>query len=374
MKDGSKVNKAEVNNSRRKVLLAGAGAAAAFGLASPAIAQSRPSLRWRMVTSYPKNLDNLDGGCRLLAKYVSEITDGQFEIQVFAAGEIVPALTVLDAVQAGTVECGHSTGYYYVGKEPALAFQSGVPFGFNVRQHDAWMNHGGGLALVRELFDQFNVHVIPSGNTGAQMAGWFRKELKTIDDFNGLKFRTSGMAGQILTRVGVVPQQIGGGDIYPALERGTIDAAEWVGPYDDERLGFYKVARYYYAPGWHEGSNENALMVGKNHWDALPRAYKTALEVACGAVKTWMVSKYDADNPAALRRLIANGAQLRLFSRDILDALFNASEMHYGELSSTNPRFKKVHDSWSAFRREETAWFRVNETQYDTYMSSRFTR
>jgi TRAP-type mannitol/chloroaromatic compound transport system substrate-binding protein len=307
----------------------------------------------------------------LLAKYVSELTDGRFEIQVFPAGELVSGLAVLDAVQNGTVELGHTSGYYYIGKEPALAFDTGIPFGLNARQHEAWLTHGGGLALVRETMAPFNIWSIPSGNTGAQMAGWFRKEINSVEDLKGLKFRTAGLTGQILARVGVVAQLIAAGDIFPSLERGTIDAAEWVGPYDDERLGLQKVARFYYAPGWQESSTQVSLLVGRNHWDGLPRAYQAVLEAACGTVKSWMLSKYDNENPAALKRLVAGGAQLRLFSRDILNALFNAAELHYVELAGKNAQFKKLYDSWLPYRREETSWFRVNETQYDGFMASR---
>ena len=253
-------------------------AAAGAAIASPAVAQSQPALKWRMVTSYPKSLDTLDGGCRLVAKIVSDLTDGQFQIEVFAAGEIVPALGVVDAVQNGTVEMGHSASYYYVGKDPALAFDTCLPFGLNARQHIAWMTHGGGAALVQEVFSNYNIRVFPCGNTGAQMAGWFRKEIKTVDDFKGLKFRTGGLAGQVLAKLGVVTQQIGAADIYPALERGTIDAAEWVGPRDDEKLGLQKVAQYYYAPGWAEGSAQVSLYVGQNHFDKLPANYKAAIE------------------------------------------------------------------------------------------------
>ncbi|QCI67063.1 TRAP transporter substrate-binding protein [Phreatobacter stygius] len=349
-------------------------AATAAVVASPAVAQSQPQLRWRMVTSYPKSLDTLDGGCRMLAKIVSDLTDGRFDIQVFAAGEVVPALAVLDAVQNGTVEMGHTASYYYVGKEPSLAFDTCLPFGLNARQQNAWMTHGGGAALMQELFAPYNIKVFPAGNTGAQMAGWFRKEIATVEDLRGLKFRTGGLVGQILTKLGVVPQQIAAGDIYPALERGTIDAAEWVGPHDDERLGLQKVARYYYAPGWAEGSAQVSLYVGQSRFDGLPPAYKSAVEQASAAVNTWMLGKYDNDNPAALRRLVASGAQIRLYSREVLTAAFDASEQLYAELSAKDPKFKKIFDAWNAYRREESLWFRVNELQFDSYMAFRLGR
>lgn len=349
-------------------------AAPAAAIASPAIAQSQPQLRWRMVTSYPKSLDTLDGGCRLLAKLVSELTDGRFDIQVFAGGEVVPALAVLDAVQNGTVEMGHTASYYYVGKDPAFSFDTSVPFGLNTRQHNAWMLQGGGAALMDELFSTYNVKAIPAGNTGAQMAGWFRKEIGSVDDLKGLKFRTGGLVGRVMAKLGVVVQQIAAGDLYPALERGTIDAAEWVGPHDDERLGLQKVARYYYAPGWAEGSAQVSLYIGRERFESLPPAYKAAVTQACAAVNSWMLAKYDNDNPAALRRLVAGGAQIRLFSREVLTAAFDAAEQVYAEINAANPRFKKIYESWNAYRREESLWFRVNELQFDSYMAYRLGR
>lgn len=352
------------------VTLAGAAAA----VASPAIAQSQPSLKWRMVTSYPKSLDALDGGCRLLAKIVNDLTDGKFDIQVFAAGEVVPALQVLDAVQSNTVEMGHSASYYYIGKNPALAFDTCLPFGLNARQQNAWMTHGGGAALMQEVFAPYNIRVFPAGNTSAQMAGWFRKEIKTVEDFQGLKFRTGGLAGQVLAKLGVVPQQLGAADVYPALERGTIDAAEWVGPYDDERLGLQKVAKYYYAPGWAEGSAQVSLYVGQKHWDDLPANYKAAIEAACATVNGWMLAKYDNGNPAALKRLVAAGAQVRIYSREVLNALFDATEKLYAELSAQNPQFKKVYESWNMYRQEELFWWRINELSFDSFSAARFGR
>jgi TRAP-type mannitol/chloroaromatic compound transport system substrate-binding protein len=349
-------------------------AAVGTAVTSPAVAQSQPALKWRMVTSYPKSLDTLDGGCRLVAKIVNDLTDGQFQIDVFPAGELVPALGVMDAVQNGTVEMGHSASYYYVGKDPALAFDTCLPFGLNARQHIAWMTHGGGTALMQELFSNYNIRVLPCGNTGAQMAGWFRKEIKTVDDFKGLKFRTGGLAGQVLAKLGVVTQQIGAAEIYPALERGTIDAAEWVGPRDDEKLGLQKVAQYYYAPGWAEGSAQVSLYVGQNHWDKLPANYKAAIEAATATVNSWMLAKYDHDNPMALKRLVAAGAQVRVYSKDILNAAFDAAEQLHTGLNAENPRFKKIYDSWNAYRREESQWFRVNELSFDSFAAGRYNR
>jgi len=235
---------------KRRDLLKAAGAGmAASAVAAPAIAQSMPEIRWRLTASWPKSLDTAYGSCETLARYVAEATDGKFQIQSFAAGEIVPSLQALDAVQNGTVEACHTATYYYIGKDPTWALFCAAPFSLNARQQNAWYYDGDGLKLLNEFGRKFNVYSLVAGNTGAQMGGWFRKEIKTVDDLRGLKFRIGGWAGKTLQKLGVVPQQIAPGDIYPALEKGTIDAAEWVGPYDDEKLGFYKIAQYYYYPG-----------------------------------------------------------------------------------------------------------------------------
>ena len=237
---------------RRKFLrtaaLGAGGVASVSTLAAPAIAESMPELKWRLASSFPKSLDTLYGTGETFARYISEMTDNKFNVRIFAAGEIVPGLQVLDAVQNGTVEMGHSAGTYYVGKETTLAFDTALPFGTNSRQQEAWMRWGGGRELLNEVYKDYNVYSLGCGLTGAQMGGWFRKEIKSVDDFKGLKFRIAGIAGQVINKIGGVAQQIAGGDIYPALEKGTIDGAEWVGPYDDQKLGFNKIAPYYYYP------------------------------------------------------------------------------------------------------------------------------
>ena len=347
-----------------------AGGATLAALPMPAIAQSAPELRWRMPSSFPKSLGTLYGGAELLCKRVAEITDNKFQIRPFAPGEIVPALQVLDAVQAGTVEVGHTASYYYVGKDPTFAFGSTVPFGFNTRQQQAWMIHGGGLDLMNELLKDYNIHSVIAGNTGAQMGGWFRKEMKTAEDYKGLKFRIAGLAGQVIQKLGGVPQQIGGADIYPALEKGTIDAAEWVGPYDDEKLGFQKVAKYYYYPGWWEGNAQLWTYVNLQKWAELPEAYKAAYNAASAEANVWMQAKYDTDNPAALRRLVASGTELRPFSREMMQAAYKASFEVYDEISATNAKFKKVYESWKAFREDEFLWFRVAENTFENFVYS----
>ncbi|MGE0719979.1 MAG: TRAP transporter substrate-binding protein [Alphaproteobacteria bacterium] len=356
---------------RRSFLRGGAaGAATAIGttLAAPAIAQSSPEVRWRLTSSFPKSLDTLFGGAELITKRVAAMTDGKFQIRAFAAGEVVPALQALDAVQNETVEMAQTASYYYVGKDPTFAFDTTLPFGPNARQQSAWMRHGGGGELMGEFFRQYNAIAFPCGNTGAQMGGWYRKELKSVDDLKGLKFRIAGFAGMVFQKLGVVPQQLPATDIYPALEKGTIDAAEWVGPYDDEKLGIHKVAPYYYYPGFWEGQAQLSAFINVNAWNKLPESYKAALQSACAEALVDMQARYDTLNPQALRRLVAAGAQLRPFPREILAACYKAATEIYDETSAKNASFKKVYESWKKFRDEQFLWFRVSENSYENFV------
>src|SRR4249919_304080 len=298
---------------RRDFLKVSAAGAAATAVASPAIAQSSPEIKWRLTSSFPKSLDTIYGGAEQVSKYVAEMTDNKFQIQVFAAGELAPGLQALDATANGTVEMCHTVSYYYVGKDPTFAIYASVPFGLNARMQNSWWYQGGGEQLANDLFKKHGVIGFPCGNTGTQMGGWFRKEIKTVADLSGLKFRIGGIAGQVLQKVGVVPQQIAGGDIYPALEKGTIDAAEWVGPYDDEKLGFQKVAKHYYYPGWWEGGAMLHNFINIDKWNSLSPTYKSIVRTCSEMANTWMQSKYDAANPAALKRLVAAGAKLQPF-------------------------------------------------------------
>ena len=358
---------------RRKFLhtagVGGAAVAAASTLAAPAIAQSMPEIKWRLASSFPKSLDTIYGAGEDFAKRVAALTDNKFQIRVFAAGEIVPGLQVVDAVQNETVECGHTASYYYVGKDPTFAFDTAVPFGLNTRQHNAWVYYGGGLELMREFYKDYNLTSFLMSNTGGQMGGWWRKEIKTPEDLKGVKMRIGGFAGQVLSKLGVIPQQLAGGEIYPALEKGTIDAAEWVGPYDDQKLGFNKVAPYYYYPGWWEGSAALSLYVGLKAYDALPALYKEAIASAAGETNVKSVAKYDSLNPRALRELVAAGTKFLPFPQPVMEACFNAANELYAETVAKNPKFKKVFDSWKPFRSEEVLWFRVVENTFDNFMA-----
>lgn len=353
---------------RQFVQAAGLGLAAA-AIAKPAIAQSAPEIKWRLTSSFPKSLDTIYGAAETFSKAVAEATDGKFQIQVFAGGEIVPGLQAADAVTNGTVEMCHTAPYYYVGKDPTFAFATSVPFGLNSRQQNAWFYHGGGMDLMNEFFKGFNIHSMPGGNTGTQMGGWFRKEIKTPADFNGLKMRIGGLAGKVIAKLGAVPQQIAGGDIYPALEKGTIDAAEWVGPYDDEKLGFNKVAPFYYYPGWWEGGASLHFFTNTAKWAELPKSYQAILTSAAAMANVDMQAKYDARNPGAIKRLVRDGgAQLRPFSPEIMEACYKAATDLYAEIAGTNANFKKVHDAYMAFRNEEYLWFQIGEYTYDSFM------
>ncbi|MBM6592397.1 TRAP transporter substrate-binding protein [Microvirga pudoricolor] len=353
---------------RRQFLQAATVGAASTAVAAPAIAQSMPEIKWRLQSGFPKSLDTIYGAAEVIAKQVSEATDGKFQIQPFAAGEIVGTPQVADAVGNGTVEMGHTCSYYYFGKDPTFALGTAMPFGFNARQQNAWLYHGGGNDMLNEFFAKFNIYGMPAGNTGTQMGGWFRKEIKTVQDLQGLKMRIAGIAGLVMAKLGVVPQQIPGGDIYPSLERGTIDAAEWVGPYDDEKLGFAKVAPFYYYPGFWEGGPTIHLFINQGKWKELPKNYQAILASAAGYANLDMLAKYDARNPAAIRRLLGAGTQLRPFSQEIMEAAYKAAGEVYEETSAKNADFKKVHDSIRAFRNEEYLWFQVAEYAYDTFM------
>ncbi len=361
---------------KRRAFLTGAAAGAAMGgtIAMPAIAQSMPEVKWRLTSSFPKSLDTIYGTAQTFARFMSDATDGRFQVQTFAAGELVPGLQALDAVSNGTVECAHTPTYFYVGKEPTLGFGTGVPFGLNARQQHSWWYFGGGAEIINGVLARFGVTSIPCGNSGCQMGGFFRKEIQGLDDLKGLKFRIGGMGGQVLSRLGVVPQQLAAGDVYPALERGALDAAEFVGPYDDEKLGFHRIAKYYYYPGWWEGGAMLHLVINQEQWNRLPKHYQAIVSHACEAANNWMLAKYDAVNPPALRRLIGQGTELRPFPMPVMEAALQAANAYYAEIAGKNADFKKALDSMTAFRGENLLWWQVAELSYDAFMNRMRTR
>ena len=355
----------------RRSFVRGAGLAGVLAAgAAPAIVHAQANIRWRMASSFPRSLDTIFGAAEVFAKHVSEMTGGKFEISTHAGGELMPAFGVVDGVQQGTVEMAHTAPYYFFGKDPTFALGCAIPFGLNSRQTTAWMYEGNGLKLMREFYAGYNIINFPGGNTGTQMGGWFRKEIKSLADIKGLKFRIGGFGGKVIERIGGVPQNIPGGEIYQSLEKGTIDAAEWVGPYDDLKLGFNKVAPNYYYPGWWEGGPQLDIYVNTKAYAGLSGEYKAIIENAAAFAHTEMQAKYDAKNPEALRQLVAGGTKLHRFPKDMMDAAFKEATALYNELSGSNPHWKKIYADFSAFRREQNLWFRFAESSFDDFMQA----
>jgi TRAP-type mannitol/chloroaromatic compound transport system substrate-binding protein len=348
----------------------GAAAGAAATVAAPAIAQSLPNIKWRLTSSFPKSLDTIYGGAEVLANRLRAMTGGKFDIRVFPGGEIVPGLQALDAVQQGTVEVCHTCSYYYVGKDKAFGFGTSVPFGMNARQMNAWVYYGGGDKLLNDFYSNYNVIHFAGGNTGTQMGGWFRKEVKGLDDVKGLKIRIAGLGGNVFAAMGAVPQQISGGDIYPALEKGTIDAAEWVGPYDDEKLGFYKVAKHYYYPGWWEPGPMINFFVNKAEWAKLPKEYQEAFQAAAYEANVTMMAEYDHKNPAALSKLLQGGVKLQAYPKDVMEAAYKAAQELYADEAGKNPAFKKIYTEYDKYRKTQNAWFSLAEARMDSFLQS----
>jgi len=355
----------------RRSFVQGAGLAGvlAAGVA-PAVVHAQANIRWRLTSAFPKSLDTIYGAAEVFAAKVKDMSGGKFEISVHANGELVPMPGLVDAVQNGTVEMGHTAPYYYFGKNDAFALGCAIPFGLNSRQMTAWSYQGNGLKLMREFYANYGFTSFPMGNTGAQMGGWFRKEIKTVADMKGLKFRVGGFAGKVTARLGTVSQNIPGGEIYQALEKGTIDAAEWVGPYDDEKLGFFKVAPFYHYPGWWEGGPQLDLYVNQKAFNTLSGEYKAIIESAAAFAHTDMQAKYDARNPAALKRLVAAKTKLVAFPKPVIDASYKAAMDLYSEIRAANPDFKKIYDDYRAFEREAALWFRFTEARFDSFMQS----
>ena len=354
---------------RRSVIKnAGLAGVLAAGIA-PAV-QAQSAIRWRLSSSFPKALDTIHGAADVFAKAVKNMTGGKFEISVHAAGEITPPFGVVDAVQQGSIEMAHTAPYYFFGKNDVFALGCSIPFGLNSRQMTAWMYEGNGLKLMREFYAKYNIVSFPGGNTGSQMGGWYRKEIKSVADMKGLKFRVGGFAGKVIERMGGVPQNIPGGEIYTALEKGTIDAAEWVGPYDDQKLGFNKVAPFYYYPGWWEGGPQLTLMVNQKAYDALSPENKAIVEAASAVAHIEIQARYDAHNPGALKQLAAQKTKVLPFPKEMMDVAFKHSQDVYAELSAKNPNWKKVYDDYSKFRAEQNWWFRFGEARFDSFMQA----
>lgn len=355
----------------RRSIIKSAGIASilAAGVA-PAVHAQGATMRWRIASSFPKSLDTIFGAVDVFTKKVSEMTGGKFVITTHAAGELMPAFGVLDGASNGTVEMAHTAPYYFFGKDPTYALDCAIPFGLNSRQMTAWMYEGNGLKLTREFYAKVGIVNFPMGNTGAQMGGWYRKEIKSVADIKGLKFRVGGFGGKVIERLGAVPQNIPGGEIYQALEKGTIDAAEWIGPYDDLKLGFNKVAPHYYYPGWWEGGPQLSLYVNQKAYDSLSAEYKAIVECAAAYAHTDMQAKYDYKNPGALKTLVSQGVKLHAFPKDVMAASFKAAMEVYAELNASNPAWKKIYDDYANYRRDANLWFRFTEAGFDDFMQA----
>ncbi len=331
---------------------------------------SLPNVRWRMATSWPHSLDTIYGGALTICQRVYELSGGRFSIKPYAAGEIVPGLEVLDAVQAGSVECGHTASYYYDGKNPAFAFGTSVPFGLTAQQQNSWLYEAGGNDLINRLYSDFGVISFPAGNTGAQMGGWFKRQLDGLNSLQGLKMRIPSLGGKVMAELGVNVQVLPGGEIYLALDRGVIDAAEFTGPYDDEKLGLFRAAQFYYYPGWWEPGPTLSSLVNQKIWTKLPKEYKEIFTTACFEANLTMLSRYDNLNGSALQRLLKSGAKVVPYSIDILDAAQDASLQLFSDFSVKDQDFKKIFYQWQQFRKEVSAWNRINEFSFASFSYS----
>ena len=327
----------------------------------PPIAADLPRIQWRAIASWPKALDTIFGGLVSICDRVKELSDGRFVITPHTAGEIVGALEVMDAVQLGTVECGHSSSYYYIGKHRGLAFGTSVPFGLTAQQQNTWLYAGGGLTAIQAIYRGFNIINFPAGNTGTQMGGWFKREIKTLNDLQGLKMRIPGLGGEVMARLGVSVQVLPGSEVFLALDRGTIDAAEWVGPYDDAKLGLNRAANFYYYPGWWEPGSTLDFFVNLDAWNRLPKAYQAFIQLAAQEANFAMLAKYEFLNTQGLQKLIASGTQLRKYPDTVMQKAKSTTDELFADFTATDANFKAVYEPWQAFQKQVIDWNQTNE-------------
>jgi TRAP-type mannitol/chloroaromatic compound transport system substrate-binding protein len=334
-------------------------------------AQSGPAIlsgekyQWKMVTTWPPNFPVLGEGCNLFAQWVEEMSGGRMKIRVYGGGELVPALEVFDAVRGGAAELGNGAAYYWAGKIPASQFFASVPFGMNAQQVNAWLLAGGGLELWEELYAGYGLVPIPGGNTGVQMGGWFNREINSLADLKGLKMRIPGLGGKVLERAGGAPILLAGGEIYTGLERGLIDAAEWIGPYHDYKMGFHQIAKYYYAPGWHELGSVLETLVNKKAYESLPPDLQAIIRTTSLRMNHWMLSEFEAQNSVYLKKLIEEEkVQVRIFPEEVLSQLREITRDILEELAEKDPPSKKVYASYKAFQERARIWSDISEKLY----------
>ena len=354
----------------RRSLIKHAGIAGVLAAGVAPAAHAQTAVRWRLASSFPKSLDTIFGSAETFAKTVKALSGGKFEVSVHAAGELMPAFGVVDGLQNGTVEMAQTASYYFTGKDSIFAFGCAVPFGLTARQMDAWMEHGNGRKLMDEFYAQYNIKSRSAGNTGTQMGGWYRKEINPVADLKGLKMRLGGgLFGEAMQKLGVVAQNMPVGEVYQALEKGTLDAVEFVGPYDDQKLGFNKVAPYYYYPGWWEGGAELEFFINTKAYAALTPEFQAIVDAATTVAARDMTAKYDALNPIALKKLVGDKTKLKAFPKDFMDAGYKAVREIMAEHDAKSPTFKKIHTSLRTFQRDQLLWERFSEFRYNSYMT-----
>lgn len=359
---------------RRKILKAAALGGAVAGLAACKKPESTtectssaaaPTIEWKMVTTWPKNFPGLGTGAEFLANQITSMSGGRLKVKVYGANELVPAFEVFDAVSAGTAQMGHGAAYYWKGKAPEAQFFGAVPFGMNAGEMNAWLYHGGGLALWQEVYQPFGLKPMPAGQTGVQMGGWFNKEINSVDDIKGLVMRIPGLAGDVLSRAGGTPQVLPGAELFTALQTGTIDATEWVGPYNDLAFGLYQAAQFYYYPGWHEPTACLEAMVNQEAFDALPEDLQQIVETAAMAANQHMLSEYMANNQKALESLQnEHQVQIKPFPQDVLTTFKTHAEAVMADLGESSELAGRIHRSYFDFAAKTQRWLQISEMSY----------
>ncbi|RMF59497.1 MAG: TRAP transporter substrate-binding protein [Calditrichaeota bacterium] len=331
---------------------------------APAV-HTRKKYQWRMVTTWPPRFPVLGESAELIAKWVEEMSEGRLTIQVYGGGELVPPLEAFDAVQQGVAEMGHAASYYWAGKAPASQFFAAVPFGMNAQQMNAWILSGGGWDLWRELYADFNLVPFPCGNTGVQMGGWFNRKINSVDDIKGLKMRIPGLGGKVIKKAGGSAILSAGGEIYTNLERGVIDATEWIGPYHDYLMGFPKIAKYYYYPGWHEPGTVLEMFVNKSSYEQLPKDLQEIITTAAIRSNSWMLAEFDAKNTLYLQKIKSEfSTQILRFPDSVLKAFRQYAKEVLEEITAEDPTSKKVYESFAKFHKEISTWSAITEQVY----------